>query len=294
MQRPRLIVNQLAFRKTRINDKCSLYLGDCLEVLESLPENSVDLVFGSPPYEDARTYGIDFNLKGQKWVDWMVEVYRQSFRVCKGLVAFVVQGKTRNYQWSCTPALLIADLHRNGFNVRNPLIYSRVGIPGSGGPDYLRSDYEWIVCVSPPGKLRWSDNTACGHEPRWPVGGAMSNRTKGGSRVTKSRGEDGRLLEQGYRPPALVNPGNIIHCNAGGGVMGSRLAHENEAPFPEKLAEFFIKSFCPPSGIVLDPFLGSGTTVAVAKRLGQNYIGIDVRWSQIELTQRRLNEKEII
>ena len=45
--------------------------------MRNMEEDSVDLVFGSPPYEDARTYGIDFKLKGQDWVDWMVEVYRQ-------------------------------------------------------------------------------------------------------------------------------------------------------------------------------------------------------------------------
>lgn len=72
--------------------------------------------------------------------------------------------------------------------------------------------------------------------------------------------------------------------------MGSKLAHENEAPFPEKLAEFFIKSFCPPGGTVLDPFCGSGTVAAVAERLGRNSIGYDIRESQIELTKRRLTE----
>lgn len=64
--------------------------GDCLEVMRNMPENSVDLVFGSPPYEDARTYGIDFRLKGQEWVDWMLEVVQASLRACRGLVAFVV------------------------------------------------------------------------------------------------------------------------------------------------------------------------------------------------------------
>jgi len=268
----------------------NLYCGDCLAVMADMPENSVDLVFGSPPYEDARTYGIDFKLKGQDWVDWMVQVYMESLRICKGLVAFVVDGKTKSYRWSCTPALLIADLHRAGVNVRKPPIYHRVGIPGSGGPDWLRSDFEWIVCAGQKGRLPWSDNTACGTEPKWPVGGALSHRTKGGSRITKPRGKDGKLLEQGYRPPKLVNPGNAIHCNAGGGVMGSRLCHENEAPFPEKLAEFFVRSFCKPGGIVCDPFVGSGTSCAVAIKTGRKYLGIDVRASQIKLTRRRLQE----
>ena len=86
--------------------------GDCVEEIKKLPPQSVDLIFGSPPYEDARTYGIDFKLKGQDWVDWMVGVYRACLSRCKGLAAFVVQGRTRKYRWSATPTLLIADLHQ--------------------------------------------------------------------------------------------------------------------------------------------------------------------------------------
>lgn len=279
-----------------------LICGDCLEEIGRLRPKSIDLVFGSPPYEDARTYGIDFKLKGQDWVDWMVEIYKTCLPKCKGLVAFVVQGRTRKFKWSCTPALLIADLHRAGFNVRNPPIYHRSGIPGSGGPDWLRSDYEWLVCVSQPGKLAWSDNVACGNSPLYRVGGLMSNRHKDGkrhNRGAKNRTVHKRYVQEGenytgketvYKNPKKANPGNIIQCKVGGGHLGSKLAHENEAPFPEKLAEFFIKSFCPPGGTVLDPFLGSGTTAAVAKKLGRHYIGIDVRQSQIDLAQRRLDE----
>jgi hypothetical protein len=160
--------------------------GDCLQIMANMEPDSVDLIFGSPPYEDARTYGIDFKLKGQDWVDWMVRVYEEASRVSKGLVAFVVQGRTRKFKWSCTPALLIADLHRAGFNVRNPAIYHRSGIPGSGGPDWLRSDYEWVVCVSPPGRLVWSDNVACGNVPVCEPGGEPTHRKKDGGRVRVS------------------------------------------------------------------------------------------------------------
>ena len=74
--------------------------------------------------------------------------------------------------------------------------------------------------------------------------------------------------------------------------MGSTLAHENEASFPEDLATFFVRSFCPPDGIVLDPFAGSGTTLAVAKWFGRKSIGVDIRDSQVELCRRRLAEIE--
>jgi len=297
--------------------------GDCLEEIKKLPPKSVDLIFGSPPYEDARTYGIDFKLKGQDWVDWMVEVYRTSLLRCKGLVAFVVQGRTRNRQWSAVPALLMADLHRAGINLRRPVIFQRYGVPGSGGKEWLKCNHEYVICATNGGKLPWSDNTACGHVPKYGPGGPCSNRKKDGSRVNQWGGtgkqterlKDGQTknykkpshfyldpnkVPKDYKPPKLCNPGDYleffdagltVNCGAvGKGHMGSNLAHQNEAPFPEKLAEFFVKSFCPPDGIVLDPFSGSGTTCAVAKKLGRKYIGIDVRESQIELTNRRLAE----
>lgn len=278
--------------------KATLLQGDCLEHLRAMAPASVDLVFCSPPYEDARTYGIDFKLKGQAWVDWCLPRYIECCRVCKGLVAWVVEGKTRKFQWSATPALLMADLHRAGVKLRKPPIYERDGIPGSGGPDWWKNRYESIVCAS-PGKLPWSNNKANGHAPLYAPGGQPSHRMANGRRVhvlhTKRRSSGNKwggkdIMEvQGYNPPDFANAGNIIDCGAaGGGNIGSELAHENEAPFPEALVEPFVKCFCLPGGIVLDPFMGSGTTLAVALKLGRQAIGIDVRESQVELTRRRM------
>lgn len=301
---------------------------DALDWLRAAPDNSVDLIFGSPPYENCRNYGIGFDLKGQVWADWMVGITLESVRVSRGLVAFVVEGKTRNFRWSATPALLLADLHRAGVHLRKPPSFHRVGVPGSGGPDWLRNDYEIIVCATSGGKLPWSDNTAMGQPPKWAPGGAMSHRLSDGARVnqwggyaksgnnrrkngqrqatarpshvfatrkhtkriTRRRQGDDAREEQAYSPPAIANPGNVIKLNVGGGQMGSKLAHENEAPFPEKLAEFFIRSFCPPGGTVLDPFAGSGTVAAVAKKWGRNSISVDIRRSQVALIKRRLAE----
>lgn len=306
---------------------------DCLSVMKDWDDNCVDLVFCSPPYEDARTYGIDFNLKGQAWVDWALPRFLECVRVCKGLVAWVVEGKTKNYRWTATPALLMADLHRSGIALRKPPAFHRVGIPGSGGPDWLRNDYEFIVCATSGGKLPWSDNTVMGHPPKWAPGGEMSHRISDGSRVSQwgggmkhpcgprkkdgSRGtnerpshklatksetplmtpsqtqrENGAKGNPGYEPPKIANPGNVIKMHVGGGAMGSKKAHENEAPFPEQLAEFFIKSFCAPERIVLDPFIGSGTTAAISERFGRRWIGIDIRESQVELSRKRMEEEK--
>lgn len=107
----------------------------------------------------------------------------------------------------------------------------------------------------------------------------MSNRKANGDRVAP---------DSSYTPPKLANPGNFLHFEVGGGRMGHDLAHENEAAFPLGLAEFFIKSFCPPNGTVLDCFGGSGTTSHAAEINGRNSISIDIREDQSALTRRRL------
>jgi hypothetical protein len=99
------------------------------------------------------------------------------------------------------------------------------------------------------------------------------------------------IQDECYEPPVIANPGNLIQgIKVGGGLMGHKLAHENEAPYPQKLAEWFIRSHCEPSGICLDPFSGSGTTVSAAIALGRRGIGLDLRFNQCELGRRRCDE----
>jgi hypothetical protein len=411
--------------------------GDSLKVMRSLPDNCAACVFGSPPYESQRTYSIGFDLKGQAWVDWLVEFYREGIRLAP-MVAFVVEGFTKNFRWSATPSLLEADLHRAGFNLRHPYAFYRIGIPGSGGPDYMRNDHERIIVVTRPGKLPWSDNTSCGHPPKWAPGGDMSYRltdgtrrnqwgggeksagnernaegerrpagrpshvislvgdepeeqpslleedpwgkrgrgnnlggrrkdgskllgtnaerdeygftphdgepsptarangakrkktrlgrnmanvegsTKGscaGRRVPRGTNVNGEVLtEDAYLPPAKANPGNVLQQSytalevaailrghglpegdiekyiVGGGMMGDPAAHLSEAPFPESLCEHFILSYAPPGGLVIDPFSGSGSSVAVAVKNGRRGLGIDIRDEQVKIARRRVEK----
>ncbi len=300
--------------------KWAIVQQEAIAFLESLPEGSLDLIVASPPYEKCRLYlesgeNLGIARDTEEWVAWMVQVSHAARRACKGLVAWVVEGQTRDFRYTCSPDLLRADLCRDGFCLRKSPIFHRVGIPGSGGPDWLRNDYEPIVCFTRGGKLPWSDNVACGHAPKYAPGGAMSNRQADGGRVGQpkhkfmsmtSRGSDGerkvaggrrvvRGIKDGdtqtsdsYDPPAIANPGNVITCKVGGGLLGHALAHENEAPFPLDLAAFFVKSFCPPDGIVADCFSGSGTTAHAAVAEGRCFVGCDLRESQVSLGHRRL------
>ena len=69
---------------------------------------------------------------------------------------------------------------------------------------------------------------------------------------------------------------------------GSRLKHEHPATFPDQLPIDFIKTFCPPKGIVLDPMAGSGTTLVAAANLGCNFIGIDIAEEYCKIAKQRL------
>jgi hypothetical protein len=257
----------------------NFFLGDCIAI--PLEDDSVDLVFGSPPYEDARTYGIDFLAKGDEWVDWCLPRMQECLRISRGVVAWVLTGRTRNYEYSCTPEKLVAALSNADWCVvRKPCIYKRQGIPGTGGPDWFRADHETIVCITSGGKLGWSDNTACGKKTE-----------KRPDRLATNRNTDGSRKSAVYKDPERSNPGDVVDCGNAGSSMGvgRNFAAQNEAPFPEALAERFVKSFCPPGGVVFDPFMGSGTTAAVCKMQGRIPSGMDIRQSQIDLTIARLN-----
>lgn len=298
----------------------SCQMGFAHSFLEALPDDSIDMLVTSPPYEDARTYGLRTRFpKGEAWVRFMFDLVTIASRKVKGSIFINCEGKTKKNAYSGVPFLLMADLKRAGFNLVKPVAYHRHGIPGSGGKQKLRNDWEPVIWVTRPGPLPWSDNKACGHTPKHGPGGSMSYRMTDGTRVnqwggtpTKSgarrksgkrqaavrpshrvvmtRKRDGmNNQDQAYSPPVIANPGNVLRCKVGGGHMGDPLCHDNEAPFPERFAEFFIKSYAAPGAIILDPFCGSGTTAKMAVLLGRRFIGCDLRLSQVKLTERRMN-----
>lgn len=265
---------------------------------ESLPlgDQSVDVVIGSPPYINARTYDdgtLPADIKVARpcrdWVDWMLNVTAEGLRVSRGPVVWVAAAGERRHDYQPAVEGLIWRWFDEGWtehgpgtaddgSMKRPAYFHRVGIPGSGGRQWLRADVEYCPVFKRSGPLPWSDNKAmgkpCVHQP----GGRPSHRTKNGERV------DGE-----YTPPKIANPGNLISLKVGGGHMGDPLAHENEAPFPESLAEFFVRTLCPPGGVVCDPFCGSGTTLKVAIDNGREAVGFDVRASQVALSKRRCN-----
>ncbi len=286
-------------------------------------DGAFDLVFGSPPYQDARTYGISAQRGCQEWVDWMLEITQESLRVCRGAVIWVCAGVTRDRNYQPGPEGLAYEWWKRGGSMYRPCYWGAPArTPGSGGDQWFRADVEYVMCFKREGPLPWTDNTAMGHAPKYGPGGDMSNRKANGFRVNQwgtngvparradgvraieknykrkcgvsrrpsgvsKKMEAGHIASGGYDMPDIANPGNLIMTSVGGRLIGDRLAHQNEAPFPEKLAEWFIRSLAPEGGRVLDPFGGSGTTKAVADRWGRIGVSLDIRMSQCKLMKRR-------
>jgi hypothetical protein len=290
-------------------------------------DQTFDLVVGSPPYLDARLYLEDGDNPGisrncREWVSWVLSVTSECLRVSKGLVLWVCAGNTRDFNYRPAPEGLLWEWWKRGGECQclRPVYWHRVGIPGSGADYWYRADVEYVLAFKRPGRPPYADPLANGHPPKWAPGGAMSYRTTDGTRANQwgahegttgavrrdgkresgsrpshrystakeladSSGESG---SKGYNPPVLANPGNLLHTNVGGGLMGHPLAHLNEAPFPTALPAFFIASHCPPGGWVLDPFSGSGSTVQAALELGRHAVGCDIRQSQCVLGRQRI------
>ena len=264
---------------------------DALDFLCALPDGSVDLVFCSPPYTDCRTYGVDAARDSAEWVAWMRPIVREACRVSKCLAVFNVSDAVRDFRYQNGPEWLHADLTRlDKLHAVRPYIWVKSGPdfddrgngqPGSGGPHFHRNDYEPIYGYAEAHKLPpvWSDNTAFGLPPLYKAGGPGTHRGKNGKRSTR---------DNEYIPPDLSNAGNVIRARVGGGRLGHPLAHEGEAPMPVAVAERVVCWFCPPDGIVCDPFTGSGTTADAAKRHNRRFVGCDLRQSQVDLCRRRL------
>lgn len=253
----------------------SVEQADVLEFLRSLPDDSIDLLVTSPPYEDQRDYeGQGTVLKGEDWVRWMFGLVEVAAKKVKGPIIINCEGKTEDFSYSATPFLLLADLKRAGYTLRKPGVYRRWGVAGSGGPDWLRNCWEPILVITRPGRLPWSDNTAEGGPPKYKPGGDFSNRRADGGRVKRA-----------YTPPERTNPGNVIDVGANTHLGAG---NKGEAPFAEDLPRRFVLSCCPPDGLVCDPFVGTGTTAKVALQHGRRFIGCDLRQSQVSLSMERI------
>ncbi|MCP4248058.1 MAG: site-specific DNA-methyltransferase [bacterium] len=256
----------------------SLFVGDCAEVVSGWPDGCLDLVIGSPPYPEKgeRYDGAAQRWDARDWAKWMVRVTLAMLSKCRGPVLWVVNNSTTPGHYLPGVERLLVSLDDFGVDLERPCIWHKNAPPNR--KNWFGNDWEFVVAAKHPGPVPYWNWEAIGTPPKFKAGGRFRQRDKHGR----------RKLGNEYPQNKITRPRDVIRATVGGGHLGSKLAHRSEAPFPESLVEPFILALCPPDGLVLDPFVGSGTVPAVARRHGRNYVGIDIRQSQIDLTRERL------
>lgn len=260
-------------------DNWQVLAADCLAWMRDQPDDSFDLVFGSPPYAEKgqRYIGGARKWDTVSWVSWMVEVTTEAVRLSRGYVMWVANGAVRGKRYLPACEGLLWELHKAGeVACERPCIWHKNAPPNRS--DWFGNDWEYVLAFKSLGSQPYFDWKAVAQPPKYTAGGRFRQRTANGE----------RRLGSEYPQSELARPRDVVRATVGGGHLGSKLAHDNEAPFPETLATHFVKACCPPKGIVLDPFVGSGTTMAAALKNGRSAVGIDFRESQVDLTRRRI------
>lgn len=249
---------------------------DCVNGMKKLPDRSIDLVVTSPPYDairDYRGYNVDLHKTGE-----------QIFRVLKdgGLAVMVIQDQTRNFGKSLTSFRTIIDWCDNiGFKLFETVIYKKHGAEGGWWKTRFRVDHEYIPIFLKGERPQYFNKEPLKIPSKW----AGTRMTGCATRLT-----NGETLKS---KKVVINDkkcrGTIWDYTTCGD--GTKLKHKHPATFPDKLPIDFIQCFCPPDGVVLDPFMGSGTTALAAILLERNFVGYDISEEYCELAYKRIKEE---
>jgi len=269
-----------------MNIESKVYCGDCLKVLQELPENSVDLIITSPPYADQRksTYG---GIHPDKYVEWFIPTSKQLQRVLKPSGTFILNIKEKVLNGErCTYVLeLILEMKKNGWLWTEEFIWHKKNSYPGKWPNRFRDSWERLLQFNLQKKFNMYQE-----EVMVPMGDWSKSRLKNLSETDKIR--DISKVGSGFgknisnwliRDKAY--PTNVLHlateCNN----------KKHSAAFPMELPTWFIKLFTQENDTVLDPFMGSGTTLFASKILKRNSIGIDIQKEYCDMVNSKL-EKE--
>ena len=260
--------------------KMKLIRADCLEWMRKQPDNSVDLVLGSPPYaEKGQRYKSHRKvLRTEDWVKWMIEVTTEAVRISSGWVLWVVNGAVRNGRYLPACEGLVWEWYKKGGWSDRSCIWHKNSPPNSR--NWFVNDWEFVLAFKKPKSTPPFNWKSVAHPPKCKSIQVFLQRDSRGIRQKK----------RFALPNKLARPRDVIRVTVGGGHLGHPLAHENEAPYPLKLAKHFIEVCSSRGDTVLDPFIGSGTTLHACSETGRVGIGVDVRKSQTELSRKRLQD----
>jgi DNA modification methylase len=246
--------------------------GDCLEVMKGFPDKCIDLTVTSPPYDNLRTYkGFTWDFEG---------IAKELYRITKegGVVVWVVGDATINGSEPGTSFRQALYFKSIGFNLHDTMIYKKLNVVPIDGRTARRyaGGFEYMFVFS-KGKVKTCNYimVPCKHA--------------GKKSVIYQRNADGSLrLDRKEKNKNHIINNYKIKSNIW--EYSSAKHSKHPAPFPEQLANDHIISWSNKGDLVLDPFVGSGTTAKMALLNGRNYIGIDISEEYCEIARKRIAE----
>lgn len=266
-----------------------IILGDSKDVLKTIDDNSIDLIVTSPPYADRRknTYG---GIKPEKYVEWFLKISKELLRVLKPTGTFIlnIKEKAENGERHIYVIELILALRNQGwFWTEEYIWHKRNSYPGKW-PNRFRDSWERCLQFNKTRKFNMYQE-----EVMVPVGDWANGRLKNLSQTDRVRydaknGSGFGKNVSNWLDREKVYPTNVLHFAT---VCNNK---NHSAAFPEELPDWFIKLFTKEFDTVLDPFVGSGTTLQVAKRMKRNSIGIEIIPEYIEMIKNNIVESEYV
>jgi DNA modification methylase len=251
--------------------------GDSIQTLTLYDDNFFDLTVFSPPYDELRDYnGYSFDMN---------KLGKELYRVTKdgGIVVMVIQDQTKDGWKTLTSFKTIIDWCENiGFGLFECNIYQKQGKDGAWWSKRFRVDHEYMPIFikgrRPNSFEKESIKIPSKHGGKTMTGGA--NREKDGTTKKSTK--------------MIINPmkcpGTIWNYANGGDK--NRVKRNHPATFPDKIPYDFIQVFSKPGDLILDPMCGSGSTCIAAKKLGRNYVGIDISREYCDIAIERITNDE--
>lgn len=248
-----------------------IYCMDCLEGMKSMENDSIDLTVTSPPYDNLRKYnGYSFDFEN---------VAKELYRVTKkgGVVVWIVGDATIKGSETGTSFRQALFFKEIGFNLHDTMIWDKQNCSSVGSLNRYENTFEYMFILS-KGKPKVAN-----------IIKDKPNKRAGEIQNGSIRQADGTVRRtSNYGKKAIADFGRRANVWQ---VFPAKSKSErlHPAPFPERLAQDHILSWSNEGNVVLDPFMGSGTTAKMAKLNGRNYIGFEMSEEYVNISEQRLS-----